>query len=121
MEGVSPIDCTAPATNTDGHTSFLVTGDLKANPAIGGDYTDPDNCSAPDPRRGCTLDLNVPDGPIRLTALNVAFQRANYVRAQCVDPPAGNRQWNMRANVHLRESRRHPDDEQVADLHLART
>ncbi len=74
-----------------------MTGDLKANPAIGGDYTDPDNCSAPDPRRGCTIDLNgVSNGPLRLTALNIAFKRANYVRARCVDPPAGNRQWNLR-------------------------
>ena len=97
LEGVSPIDCGSPATNTNGDTSFLVTGDLKANPAIGGDYTDPDNCSAPDPRRGCTLDLNnVSDGPLRLKALNIAFKRANYVRARCVDPPAGNRQWNLR-------------------------
>lgn len=93
-----PIDCANPTTNTDGDNSFLVEGDLKANPAIGADYTDPDNCSAPDPRRGCEIDLNgVSDGPIRLVNLNVRIMRANYVRARCVDPPAGNRQWNLRA------------------------
>lgn len=97
LEGVGPIDCGSPATNTEGDTSFLVTGDLKANPAIGGDYTDPDGCSTPDPRRGCQIDLNnVSNGPLRLTALNIAFKRGNYVRARCVDPPAGNRQWNLR-------------------------
>jgi hypothetical protein len=92
-----PIDCGGPTTNTDGDTSFLVQGDLKANPAIGGDYTDPDNCSAPDPRRGCEIDLNnVSNGPMRLVNQNVRIFRANYVRARCVDPPAGNRQWNVR-------------------------
>jgi hypothetical protein len=97
LEGADPIDCGAPQTNTDGHTSFLVRGDLKANPAIGGDYRDPDNCSAPDPRRGCQIDLiNVSDGPLRLTQLNVRIRREGYLRARCVDPPAGNRQWNLR-------------------------
>jgi hypothetical protein len=92
-----PIDCGGPTTNTDGDSSFLVQGDLKANPAIGGDYTDPDNCSAPDPRRGCEIDLNnVSNGPIRLVNQSVRIFRANYVRARCVDPPAGNRQWNLR-------------------------
>jgi hypothetical protein len=92
-----PMDCGGPTTNTDGDTSFLVEGDLKANPAIGGDYTDPDNCSAPDPRRGCELDLNnVSNGPVRLVTLTARIFRANYVRARCVDPPAGNRQWNLR-------------------------
>jgi hypothetical protein len=97
LEGTAPIDCGGPTTNTDGDSSFLVQGDLKANPAIGGDYTDPDNCSAPDPRRGCQIDLNnVSNGPIRLANQNVRIFRANYVRARCVDPPAGNRQWNLR-------------------------
>jgi hypothetical protein len=97
LEGASPIDCGGPTTNTDGDTSFLVQGDLKANPAIGGDYTDPDNCSAPDPRRGCEIDLNnVSNGPVRLVNLTARIMRANYVRARCVDPPAGNRQWNLR-------------------------
>jgi hypothetical protein len=97
-QAAGPIDCNSPTTNTDGDTSFLVTGDLKANPAIGGDYTDPDNCSAPDPRRGCQIDLNnVSNGPIRLVFLNVSLKRANYVRARCVDPPAGNRKWNLQA------------------------
>jgi hypothetical protein len=92
-----PMDCGGPTTNTDGDTSFLVQGDLKANPAIGGDYTDPDNCSAPDPRRGCQIDFNnVSNGPMRLVNQNVRIFRANYVRARCVDPPAGNRQWNVR-------------------------
>ena len=98
LEGTGPIDCTSPETNTAGQTSFLMRGDLKANPAIGGDYTDPDNCSAPDPRRGCEIDFySIPSGTMRLTALNVALHRANYARAQCVDPPVGNRKWNMRA------------------------
>jgi len=94
-----PMDCAGPTTNTDGDTSFLVSGDLKANPAIGGDFTDPDNCSAPGPRRGCQIDLNnVSNGPMRLARLNVVrIMRANWVRASCVDPPAGNRQWNLRA------------------------
>jgi hypothetical protein len=98
LEGTGPIDCTAPETNTAGQTSFLMRGDLKANPAIGGDYTDPDNCSAPDPRRGCQIDFNeVSDGPIRLVHLSTQIGRLNYVRARCVDPPAGNRQWNLQA------------------------
>lgn len=97
LEGADPIDCGAPQTNTDGHTSFLVQGDLKANPALGADYTDPDGCSAPDPRRGCQIDFNnVSNGPIRLVTLNFRIRRGNYLRARCVDPPAGNRQWNLR-------------------------
>jgi hypothetical protein len=90
-----PIACDSPRTNTDGDTSFLVEGDLKANPATRQDYTDPDNCSAPDPRRGCQIDLNnVSNGPIRLTDLEFSIKRDNYVRARCVDP---HRQWNLRA------------------------
>ena len=93
-----PIDCAVPTSNTDGDQSFVVQGDLKANPAIGADYTDPDNCSAPGPRRGCQIDLNnVSNGPIRLINQNVRIMRANYVRARCVDPPAGNRKWNLQA------------------------
>ena len=91
------IDCASPTTNTDGDSSFVVEGDLKANPAIGADYTDPDGCSAPEPRLGCQIDLNnVSNGPIRLVRLKVRIKRDNYVRARCVDPPAGNRQWNLR-------------------------
>jgi len=97
-QSAGPIDCGGPTTNTDGDTSFLVRGDLKANPAIGGDYADPDNCSAPGFRRGCEIDLNnVSSGGMRLVHLSVRIMRANYVRARCVDPPAGNRQWNLRA------------------------
>ena len=60
----SPIDCGAPTTNTDGDTSFLFKGDLKANGTVGGDFTDPDNCSAPDPRRGCQIVINnISNGP----------------------------------------------------------
>jgi hypothetical protein len=94
-----PIDCALPTTNTDGDNSFLVRGDLKANPAsMGSDYTDPDNCSPPGVRRGCQIDFaNVSNGPIRLVNQNVRIMRANYVRARCVDPPAGSRRWNMRA------------------------
>ena len=93
-----PMDCGGPTTNTDGDRSFVIKGDLKANPAIGADYTDPDNCSAPDPRRGCQIDLqNVSDGPIRLVHLSVPVSRRSYVRARCVDPPLGNRQWNLQA------------------------
>jgi hypothetical protein len=95
---LGPIDCGSPTTNTDGDQSFLVEGDLKANPAIGGDFTDPDNCSAPDPRRGCQLDLtDVTNPPLRLVDLNVELRRANYFRARCIDPPAGNRRWNLQA------------------------
>ena len=99
LEGVGPIDCGGPTTNTDGDHSFLVQGDLKANPgALGADYTDPDNCSGPDPRRGCEIDFNnVSDGPIRLVHLSVQARRGGYVRARCVDPPAGNRLWNLSA------------------------
>jgi hypothetical protein len=94
----SPIDCGGPTANTDGDHTILVQGDLKANPAIGGDYTDPDNCSAPGPRRGCQIDLTgVSDPPLRLVNLNIRIRRGNYVRARCVDPPAGNRQWNLSA------------------------
>lgn len=93
-----PIDCGDPINNIDGDTSHLVQGDLTANPAIGADFTDPDNCSAPDPRRGCQIDFNnVSDGPIRLVHLSTQIGRLNYVRARCVDPPAGNRQWNLQA------------------------
>jgi len=93
----SPIDCGAPTTNTDGDTSFLVQGDLKRNPAIGADFTDPDNCSAPDPRRGCEIDFtNVSHAPTRLAKIGIRIFRGSYVRARCVDPPAGNRQWNLR-------------------------
>jgi hypothetical protein len=95
-QSTGPMDCGQPTTNVDGDQSFLVQGDLTANPAIGADYTDPDNCSAPDPRRGCQIDLkNVSDGPIRLVHLTMSISRGNYVRAKCVDPPAGNRQWNL--------------------------
>ena len=87
-----------PTTNTDGDQSFVIQGDLTANPAIGTDFTDPDGCSAPDPRRGCQIDLNgVSSGPIRLVHLNASISRGTYVRARCVDPPAGNRQWNLQA------------------------
>jgi hypothetical protein len=97
-QAAGPINCDDPTTNTDGDSNFLVQGDLKANPAIGADYTDPDNCSAPDPRRGCQIDLNnVSNGPIRLVHLNFRLNRGSYLRARCVDPPAGNRQWNLRA------------------------
>ncbi len=90
--------CESPPTNTAGETSFLVQGDLRANPGAGGDYADPDNCSAPDPRRGCQIDLsNVSNGPMRLRQFSVRVMRGKYVRAKCVDPPAGNRQWNLRA------------------------
>jgi hypothetical protein len=93
-----PMDCGAPTTNVDGDQSFVIQGDLSANPAIGADFTDPDNCSAPDPRRGCQIDLNgVSSGPIRLIHLTASISRGNYVRARCVDPPAGNRQWNLQA------------------------
>jgi hypothetical protein len=93
-----PMDCSGPTTNIDGDQSFVVQGDLTANPAIGADYTDPDKCSAPDPRRGCQIDLkDVSDGPIRLVHLSVKVKRGNYVRAWCVDPPVGNRQWNLQA------------------------
>jgi hypothetical protein len=95
---LGPIDCGSPTTNTDGDQSFLVFGDLKANPAISSDFTDPDNCSPPDPRRGCQLDLaDVSNLPLRLVDLNVELRRANYFRARCVDPPAGNRRWNLQA------------------------
>ena len=91
-----PMDCGGPTTNVDGDQSFVIQGDLSANPAIGADFTDPDNCSAPDPRRGCQIDLNgVSSGPIRLVHLNASISRGTYVRAKCVDPPAGNRQWNL--------------------------
>ena len=94
-----PIDCGGPTTNIDGDTSHLVQGDLKANPAAAGaDFTDPDNCSAPDPRRGCQIDLNnVSDGSLRLVHLSIQLRRGNYVRARCVDPPAGNRLWNLQS------------------------
>jgi hypothetical protein len=91
-----PMDCGGPTTNTDGDQSFVIQGDLSANPAIGADFTDPDGCSAPDPRRGCQIDLNgVSNGTTRLVHLNASISRGTYVRAKCVDPPAGNRQWNL--------------------------
>jgi hypothetical protein len=99
LEG-QPIDCAAPTINTEGDTSFVARGDLKANPgASGADYTDPDNCSPPGFRRGCQIDVtNIsPAGPTRLSQLFVRVARANYIRARCVDPPAGNRRWNVRS------------------------
>jgi hypothetical protein len=93
-----PMDCGGPTTNIDGDQSFVIQGDLTANPDIGADFTDPDGCSAPDPRKGCQIDLNgVSDGPIRLIHLTASISRGTYVRARCVDPPAGNRQWNLQA------------------------
>ncbi len=124
VEGVGPIDCGGPTTNTDGDPAILVQGDLKANPAIGADFTDPDNCSAPDPRRGCQIDLtNVSDGPIRLVHLATQIGRLSYVRAKCVDPPAGNRQWNLRQSSPPRipPVRQDADGDRFADLHLARS
>ena len=96
------ISCANPKTNTQGDFSRVLRGDLKANPAVGSDYTDPDSCSAPDPRRGCQLDINninntTAEVPFPLSDLNVGITRGNYVRARCVDPPAGNRKWNLRA------------------------
>ena len=93
-----PIYCGSPTTNTDGDGTALLKGNLRANPAIGADYTDPDNCSAPDPRRGCQIDLNMIDSAVPfLTDLSFRIKRGSYVRARCVDPPAGNRQWNLQA------------------------
>ena len=94
-----PIYCGSPTTNTDGDGSALLKADLKQNPAtIGDDYTDPDTCSAPDPRLGCQIAINMIDSSVPLlTDLNFSLRRSNYVRARCVDPPAGNRQWNLHA------------------------
>jgi hypothetical protein len=39
-----------------GDGTALLKGNLRANPAIGADFTDPDNCSAPDPRLGRLLE-----------------------------------------------------------------
>jgi hypothetical protein len=63
------------------------------------DYLDPDNCSAPDPRRGCQINFNNVDATIgrALTDLDIGVKRGTYIRARCVDPPAGNRKWNLRA------------------------
>jgi hypothetical protein len=93
-----PIYCGNPSGNTDGDGSELLVADLRPNPAIGTDYTDPDGCSAPDPRQGCQLDISGIDSSVPfLTDLNFRFRRGNYVRARCVDPPAGNRLWNLEA------------------------
>ena len=100
----NPINCANPATNTQGNLSKVLRGDLNANPAIGPDYTDPDSCSTPDPWRGCQIDINNINNVLygqpkfwRLTDLNIGVQRGTYVRARCIDPPAGNRTWNLRA------------------------
>jgi hypothetical protein len=97
--GAGSIYCGSPTTNTDGNGSALLKGDLKQNPAtVGGDYTDPDTCTAPDPRQGCQIDINMIDSSVPfLIDLNVSIRRSSYVRARCVDPPAGNRLWNLRA------------------------
>jgi len=103
---VSPpftINCSNPTSNTAGNVTWVLLGDLKPNPAISADYTDPDNCAAPGPRQGCQIDINnitsvlpTTTGP---TDINLSLQRGNYIRARCVDPPAGNRKWNLRALV----------------------
>jgi hypothetical protein len=97
--GGGSIYCGSPTTNTDGNGTALLKGDLKQNPmTVGGDYTDPDNCTAPDPRQGCQIDINMIESSVPLLIdLNFSIRRANYVRARCVDPPAGNRMWNLRA------------------------
>ena len=53
-----PISCANPTPTPRATSARVLRGDLKANPAVGSDYTDPDNCSAPDPRRGCQIDIN---------------------------------------------------------------
>jgi hypothetical protein len=95
----SNISCANPASSTAGDQTAIANGDLKANPAIGADYADPDQCSAPDPRQGCQIDINSITGSaaIPLSDLNFGLKRGNYVRARCIDPPAGNRKWNLRA------------------------
>jgi hypothetical protein len=102
----NPISCANPRNSLAGNTSKVLIGDSRANPAIGGDYTDLDSCSAPDPRRGCQIDINNINNVLfgqpqflRLTDLNIGAQRGTYIRARCVDPPAGNRKWNLQAKL----------------------
>jgi hypothetical protein len=95
----STINCSNPKTNHQGNASYVVKGDLKPNPAIGTDYADPDKCAAPGARLGCQIDFNniTSTLPVPLEELNFSLKRGNYLRARCVDPPAGNRKWNLRA------------------------
>ena len=119
-----PIDCGDPPNNIDGDTSHLVEGDLTANPAIGADYTDPDNCSAPDPRRGCQIDLNeVSDGPMRLSAISPPRSEGSATCAPSVSIHRRQPAVESAGNLHLRESHRSArdaDEDRFADLHLAR-
>jgi hypothetical protein len=81
------ITCANPSTNTQGNTSILLKGDLKANPSsVGGDFTDPNNCSGA-VRKGCQLDVNnIPaTAALPLTDFNAYLQKGNFVQARCHD------------------------------------
>ena len=98
----SAISCADPVNNTEGDVSFVLTGDLKTNPGIGADFTDPDGCSPPGPRQGCEIDFNnVAAGALRTDVLDISLQRGKYIRARCVDPPTppspNQRRWNLSA------------------------
>ena len=72
---------------TQGNTSILLAGDLKANPSTqGADFADPDNCSAPQ-RVGCQLDFqNITNSsPFPLADFDTNVQKANFIQAKCND------------------------------------
>jgi hypothetical protein len=87
---------------------LVLNGDLKPNPAdvpgtaSDADFTDPDNCSAPD-RRGCQLDVNhiasATFGVPPVTDFNVTIGKptvaaaGNFISARCHD---GDHKWNLR-------------------------
>jgi hypothetical protein len=81
------ITCANPSSNTQGNTSILLKGDLKANPSsVGGDFTDPNNCSGT-ARKGCQLDVNniTATAALPLTDFNAYVKKNNYIQARCHD------------------------------------
>lgn len=85
----STITCGSPSSNTQGDNTVLLEGDLKANPSsVGGDFADPDNCSAP-VRKGCQLDVNniTTAAAFPLTKFSVNVQKGKFVAARCDDSP----------------------------------
>jgi len=87
--GIPPnntINCSTDG--TQGNSSILLAGDLKANPStVGADFADPDNCSAANGRVGCQLDFqNIQNAsPFPLSDFNTNVQKANFIQAKCND------------------------------------
>jgi hypothetical protein len=81
------ITCANPSSNTQGNTSILLKGDLKANPSsLSADFKDANNCSGAT-RRGCQLDVNniTATAALPLTDFNAYVKKNNYIQARCND------------------------------------